>query len=272
MRKSFFSNVLHAIKQNNSTTWHRACFESSQAGTQHNYQRQQQMTPIKKLHTLLAAGATSCALLASAHGLPLPIGGLIPAAVEADPTGGTLVDSLASPFVGTPGPNFITGTVYSAVISGDPSNALGGLTFIYQIVSGAGSASNLHRLTIEGFDSISVDASQNLGLPAIVGLAAAGFVDGTTDWDTIDRSVSGDVVGGNLLFPGVPPGVTSEILVLQTSATNYTRNTANVIDGSTGTTSVLSPQVPDGGAAIGLLGMALMGLEGLRRKLGIAIG
>ena len=53
---------------------------------------------------------------------------------ETDPTGGTVLSSLSAPFVaGT-----YSGTLISQVISGDPSNPLGGLTFTYLLTNNLG--------------------------------------------------------------------------------------------------------------------------------------
>jgi hypothetical protein len=103
-----------------------------------------------------------CALVALATcastgwAVPLFPNQTVLAAPEPDPVGGVVVGGpLLSPFAGVG----FSGTLVSTVVSGDLSNALGGLTFTYQILSAPGSTNSIGRLTIKDYMGWLTDAS-----------------------------------------------------------------------------------------------------------------
>lgn len=192
---------------------------------------------------VLVAGGLAWAPAADAA--LLAPGSTIPAAGEPDPTGGiTAAGPLVSPFAATS----FSGTVSSSVVSGDATNALGGLTFTYTLTNSGASTHEIFRLTLNGFSGFTVDASYET--PA-GGLAPA----------TIDRSVSGDVVGFTFSPTTLIPGNTTATLVVQTDAPTWTFDVAAAINGSAASgIPIYSPDVPEpaGLAAIMLAGAGLL--------------
>ena len=155
-------------------------------------------------------------------------GTLYPAPLEANPAPGVVIYSTGSvPFVAAT----FTGSLTSAVIAGDPTNPLGGLTFVYRVTNNAGSPNDIGRLTVVDFTGWLTDASYDNVSP-VAPLPAAGTVAPAL----INRSTP-DVVGFSFL--GIPigpgtlaPGKTSMWLVVQTNAPTWKTTIASVIDGS----------------------------------------
>jgi hypothetical protein len=188
----------------------------------------------------------------------LPSGAvLVPAPGEADPTGGKVEATASVPFSVA---GAFSGVLTSTVYSGDPSNALGGLTFTYEITNdGKAGPNSIGRLSVDDFSGWLVDASYQT--------TSVGIVPGS-----IDRQPSGDVVGFNFLPTPVDPltgflapGTGSRILVLQTNAPAWTDILASVIDGGVTQAASYGP-VPEPStvvlAACGAVGLALA----LRRR------
>lgn len=210
------------------------------------------------LRTFCLAALCGLALSSSAFAAALPSGTvLVPSPGEADPTGGVV---LASQSVGFSVAGAFSGKLTSQVISGDPSNALGGLTFTYQITNdGVSGPNSIGRLSVTDFTGWLVDASYQS--------TSVGVVPGS-----IDRQPSGEVVGFNFLpTPADPltaflaPGTGSRLLVLQTNALAYNDVLASVIDGGVTQAATYGP-VPEPStmvlAACGAVGVALA----LRRR------
>jgi hypothetical protein len=205
---------------------------------------------------LIALCGLACSPLASAAALPSG-SVLVPTPGELDPTGGAVVASQA---VGFSVPGAFSGVLTSKVISGDPSNALGGLTFTYEITNdGVSGPNSIGRLSVADFSGWLVDASYQ---STSVGVVPA----------SIDRQPSGEVVGFNFLPTPIDPltaflapGTGSRILVLQTSAPAYGDVLASVIDGGVTQAKSYGP-VPEPSAlvlaACGALGVGLA----LRRR------
>ena len=238
-----------------------------------NTTKNRTMLKLSKLFlTGIATGALGLLLSIPAQAVVILPGANQPATGEPlDAQTGTLVASQAQAFAGG-GANGFTGTLFSAVLDGDLSNPYGGLTFVLQVANNGTSASALGRLTIEGFEGFLVDASfSNLASATLEG---ALFTDGGIPPFLFDRSLNGDVIGAGFTFTKLTPGTRSSLLIFQTNATNFELNSVNIINGSVAVTVGLSPaastSVPDGGSALALLGLAMVGVEGLRRKLRLA--
>lgn len=197
-------------------------------------------------------------IVQQASALPLAPGVTIFADPELDPVGGVVLASLTDTFVGGTAPNDFAGSITSTVIAGGV-NPLGGLTFTYRFSIDADSATEIGRLTVEGYAGFLVDAS--FQIPVGLGIPP-GFIDRS--------SAAGDVVGFIFLSPPfggrVGPGEMSALLVLQTDATTWAPNEGNIINGATAEVEILAPGVPDGGTTLLLLGSALLGIEAFRRK------
>ncbi len=169
---------------------------------------------------------------------------------ENHPVGGSVVTSSVQPFATA---NY-TGLLTSKVISGDTSNAYGGLTFTYQLTNDVGSANAITRLTINGFTAYATNMSYKLGT-------------GTTAPTINDRDSSGGVAG--FAFLGQPIGVgvlaagtTSELLVIQTNATGYINRIANVSNGAVSQVNAIGPSgaitpEPTSLAALGVVSLVL---------------
>jgi hypothetical protein len=193
------------------------------------------LVPASASATLLSAGLT----------LYLP-------AAETDPSGGSVVASLTQPFSTA----VFSGTLTTQVISGDPSNPFGGLTFTYQLANSPSSANMLQRLTVNDFATFAVDASYQ----------ASSFLAPTL----IDRNTA-DTVGFSFLQPpvgpgGIAPGMTTSLLVLQTDSTAYASTQAAVIDGAVASVASFAPVAVPEPSTIVLLVVAAFGFCALARR------
>jgi hypothetical protein len=179
--------------------------------------------------------------------LILPGMTIYPAAAEPDPVGGAVV---AGPMTVPFSTASYSGWLITTVITGDTSNLLGGLTFVYELSNSPTSTDAIHRLTVNGFDGFQTDVSYQVGSP---GLPPA----------IVDRSLNGDVIGFGFLNaplgPGyLQPGLSSASMVVQTDAPAYVRTVASVIDGYVTTVDTYSPVPEPLTAGFMLIGMALV--------------
>lgn len=212
------------------------------------------------------AACVALAIIASvasqANGAALAPGSvlIVPAGAEPDPVGATLVATSGPlPFVV---PGSFSGTLTSSAYSPDPSNPLGGYTFTYLITNDALSSNSIGRMTVGAFGGFLTDGSWQT--PA-AGVAPA----------SIDRNVSGDVIGFNFVpVPGgspptgfLVPGASSALLVVQTDAPSYAASTANLIDGGVTSVAALGPVVPEPSTIALVLGsLVTLGVYRLRRR------
>ena len=206
---------------------------------------------------ILALMLTGICYYAQATPLPPGSGSVIPSVGPGfPPPGSVLVASLlAQPYSSTS----INGTVDTFVYTAGTSSPNGGLWFIYQIHNSTTRTDPVEAMGVgttgDGFAGFLTDASEN-GLG--VGIVPA---------STVDRSPNGEIVtwhfGG--ILGAIEPGQNSTFLEISTNALNWRMSTAGVSDGNGASTNVLVPSVPDGGTAVALLGIALAGVEGVRR-------
>ena len=191
--------------------------------------------------------------VAPASAAPLAPGGLLfPAPLEAQPTGGVVIASSVQPIVA---PTY-TANLVTTVIQGDTSNALGGLTFTYEIQGVTGTES-INRLSILGYGGITVDASYRLPAPSAVPPA---FYDREMPGDALGISFADPPIG-----PGpVEPGQSSATLVFQTNASAFVPGQAFLIDGATTGVNTLAP-IPEP-ATLTLCVMGVIGLAVAYRR------
>jgi hypothetical protein len=182
---------------------------------------------------LVALSACLVAVMGSQVGATLlSPGSSIFATGEAKPIGGTILAGTGAP-IAFSSPTF-TGSLTSTVITGDTSNALGGLTFTYLVTNSNASPDQLERFTVDSFAGFLTDGSYQSP-----GAGVAPTVN--------DRSLSGNVIG--FTFEGPPvsalgtilPGSSSALLVVQTNAAHYALTSANVIDGSVASVASFAP-------------------------------
>jgi len=178
--------------------------------------------------------------------------------------GGTLVASNSGP-VGTA---TFTGTAITAVYqsnagSGGPCNATGGcLDFYYQIQTVAGGTDGPNRESFFNFGTFITDVFQvstNAGL-------LAGFVNGTINATSSDRSATGVTVGANYANSIFTPGTSSLIYVIRTNATLFTAGVFGVIDGGVSQINSFSPTAVPEPSTVALLATGLIGLVGYTRR------
>jgi hypothetical protein len=190
----------------------------------------------------------------------LPGGALFPAPSEPDPIGGSVLQTIVTPFSSAT----LSGILTSRVVQGDSGNTNGGLTFTYQISLSLNSPNGVSQLSISRFGSFLTDASYF----TIVGDTAPSFISRSNE-----GGGRGDVIqfhfGAPLPVESLLPGHTSDLLVVQTSSQNYQLTTASIIDGvAVPNIASLAPlAVPEPGvAALALIGMGIAGYRRLSRR------
>jgi hypothetical protein len=213
----------------------------------------------RALQPIVVAAAVVVLFAARAAATPLAVGTSIHAVGENDPTGGAIVAG-GTPLAFTSAT--FSGTLTTDVISGDPSNPYGGLTFTYLLSNDSISPDQIERLTINSFAGFQTDVSYQI--PAL----------GTIP-DISDRSGSGNTIGFTFNGPPVSvlgtllPGHSSALLVIQTNATHYASTTANVIDGSVTSVATYGPiaLIPEPSSMVlAGLGLAALAAVGYRRR------
>jgi len=184
----------------------------------------------------------------------LPGQTISPVPGEPDPTGGVVQagTGVAVPFASPSGPGAFSGTLTTTVIAGDPSNALGGLTFTYRLTNSAGSLAALERMTNLDFTGVLTDVSFQTPASGVVPTS-------------VDRDASASSVGWsfNPLGAGaINPGTASALLVIQTNAPAFAPRNANILDGSIAVAASFGPVIPEPTT----LALAGLGCLVLRRR------
>jgi hypothetical protein len=168
------------------------------------------------------------------------------------PLNGTIDATLSSSFLNGTQSGTLTSTVYSGY-SGNP----GGLTFVYQITETG--SSDIATLGLNGFSPSFLLA--DVGIVPLSGVATPSAV-----------SWSGDTMNFLFLAPELSGSSPSVLLVVNSAATVWYQNTANVIDHVTAGMNDLAPEaaVPEPttmiAGALLLLPFGATTLQTLRKK------
>ena len=202
----------------------------------------------KRAYTTAALVVILSVFTISAQAAPLGPGGAIPSSPEPDPLGGVVVASTNVLFTGLN----LSGSLTSTVIAGDITNPFGGLTFTYQLFNSVAGVDSMGRLTVNGWDALPTDVSHQIPLAGLAPFAAT-------------RDANGNVVGFNFFGPELMPGMTSAVLVVQTSLPTFTDSFASVINGSVVSPIYTFAPVPEP-TTIALVGLGLVGVLALRRR------
>lgn len=212
----------------------------------------------KFLITTLLAGVISAGLALQSQATPIAPGAVVVPA--SGPVSGTLVTSLTGQVFG--GQSTWNGTLDSWVYNNDPNNTNGAsaLTFVYQFHV-TGGPDSVEGFTVGGWNGFLLDAYQTAG-PGPNG------TNGNHAADSLVRSASGNVLNWNFLgFNAVQPGQNSFYLIVRSNATMFTTGPASGQNGTAGNARALVANVPEGGSLLSAFGLALVGVEVLRRKL-----
>lgn len=181
----------------------------------------------------------------------------------------SLLASMNSAFTATDSTAF-SGVLNSYVLGSNTDNPLGGLSFVYRLTNSTTSSDAIHRLALNGFGGVQVQAGYlDGGVAPIGGVVGAGLTP-----TLVDRGLApGDNAGFSFLqglisgmsFDSLDPGMSTRYLVMYTNATNYGNAMASVIDGSVASAATFAPIPEPETYALMLAGLGLMGFIGRRR-------
>jgi hypothetical protein len=176
------------------------------------------------LCSLLLLVAESVVLPSEAYsaGAPLAPGTSVSPAPSGPTPGGTAVAGGVP--VAFTAPTF-TGTLTSTVLSDDPTNPLGGLTFTYLLSDDVGSSGEIERVAVVSFAGVMVNVDF---VPNTGDVPPAYFNRSTGSGNTVDSAFVNPPFG----LGSLQPGQTSDLLVVYTNSQVFTASTALVSDGS----------------------------------------
>jgi hypothetical protein len=137
-------------------------------------------------------------------------------------TGSTLLATISTPVAVS---SSFTGVSLEAVYQ----EASGTLTFDLQVTNNAGSTASVSRVGASDFQGVNADMGYRTDGSSLPG---SPFVDGTQIPLDVTRAMSGDPIAwdftGTSATNTLPPGTTSDVLVVQTNATRFTAGSVTV--------------------------------------------
>jgi hypothetical protein len=196
----------------------------------------------------------------AAHGTPLTPGSqVVPSAEAALPAGSYIFSPTTVPISGVNalGETRFTGTLTFAVYR---ESATGFLDFLYQYHNDASSRDPVEQLSMTDFASVSTDVTHLTTTPT-------GFVSGTVIPTIATRSFDlGSVVSFGFPTPSsIVSGQTTEVLAINTNATQLDLGTTNFIDGGVASVVTRGPRFAPEPATLILFGSGLLSLTGFVR-------
>lgn len=219
-----------------------------------------------------AAGTVVAAGSAAAAYTPCPNGSSTCPPNTFGNESGTLLATTSGTFTASDFTATYTESVYS-----DPANAIcpGCLDFDVQVSNQAKSANAIERVTVSNF----AGTTSAIGYSTSGGSASGGgFVNGSVAPTTVGVSNNGSVISWYFNSSNeLPPGSTTELLEVQTGATQYQPGLVSAQNGGAAQGTGFQPVTPSANIAeagwvpgIGLLGGGLAGVAVLRRRRGAA--
>lgn len=212
---------------------------------------------MRGLAAIVGAGGL-LAMAAPAWAVPLLPGDDVttasPNPLAAQSTGGTQVATLTLSYGESWGSSVLAGTVTSVVRQGDTANPYGGLSFYYQVSNNGLSANEpVDGITLANFTGFQTD----------VAFVAGGAAPTSADRSTNGSTIGFDFISSILVGSSVPPGGTSDWLVVHTNAPAWTEGHGGVTNSITDNVGILAP-VPEPGA-LAVLGLVAVAF-GIRRR------
>jgi hypothetical protein len=213
---------------------------------------------MRSVFLLVLSAAVLFISAANSLATPLLPGNILFPAPAGPINGGTLFNlPQVVPFVS---PTY-TGTLTSEVFTGDPTNPLGGLTFVYQISNTSSFPGEIDRLTVSSFSGFLTDAVYVAGSASL----APTYIDRSSGAGaTVGFSFAQPPLG----FGSIQPGQTSDLLIVYTDAKGAAVTLASTIDGSVAQVLSYAPTsnfIPEPSTFV-LAGLAAVGLLASARR------
>ena len=206
---------------------------------------------INKIPRLRVFGWSTLAALLSLSAFSQNAGAVLITAGQSFPTtgtgtfSGTKIYDVTTPFVSSTGS--FTGSLEAQVYS----EASGSLDFVYQFLNNANSLDPILTFSASDFKGFTTNADDFLVVPTDV------------QPQTVSRTpATGPDAGGVILFDfggGVAAGSLSDLLIIQTNATQVEPGNVSIQDGGQAVVATLAPAVPEP-ATFGMLTLAISGL------------